>query len=391
MTRLYYDNPYLTSWEAEVIDVVEKEGKFAVTLSQTAFYPEGGGQPSDRGTIDGIQLLDVIEDGGIIYHIHPSKPQSQTVRCEVDFQRRFDHMQQHTGQHILSAVFYNLYSGETSSFHLGEDYVSIDISLPEISDYMLRKVEDTTNDYIYKNLKVKTYIIKPDEVSKLPLRKLPPVADSIRIVEIDGVDYSPCCGTHVRSLGEIGIIKIIKTEKYKGATRVYFKCGKRALLDYQAKQDIVASLSRQFTASEGELIHRGEALSAELKNLSKEVRDLKEKLLGYEAKEIIAASSSNLIVKSFDDKSFEDIQLLSKQIVSLGDYVVILTSTFDRKILLAHSGKSSIHCGKLFKEHLLKYNGRGGGGDRMAQALFADVKDLKSFEKLLVETVKAQL
>jgi alanyl-tRNA synthetase len=387
MEKLYYTNPYLTKWESYVEDVIEKDNKYYVVLSKTAFYPEGGGQPSDFGTIDGIELLGLAEENRVIYHILPAAPKGTTVSCELDFNRRFDLMQQHSGQHLLSSVFFNLYNGKTSSFHLGEDYISIDISLSDVSSELINEIEEKANQYIYKNLEVKTFIIAPEEIDKYPLRKLPPTKEDIRIVEIQDVDFSPCCGTHVARTGEIGIIKIIRHEKYKGITRIYFKCGNRALQDFQTKNDIILSLSKQFSASENEILNRAGALFQDLDATLKTIKESNEKLAYYEAMDIIKASTSNKITASFTDKSFGDIQLLSKHILSQGSYILILASSSDNKILFTHDGSFEINCGKIFKVNLSSFNGKGGGSDRQAQGGFQTAEDMNRFVEFLNSAV----
>jgi alanyl-tRNA synthetase len=406
MEKLYYTTPYLSKWESSVEDVIEKDNKYYVVLYKTAFYPEGGGQPSDFGTIDGVKLLGLTEENGVIYHILPAAPEGSTVYCELDFNRRFDLMQQHSGQHLLSAVFYNYYKGKTSSFHLGEDYISIDISLSDVSSELIKEVEEKANQYIYKNLEVKTFIITPEEIDKYPLRKLPPTKEDIRIVEIQDVDFSPCCGTHVTRTGEIGIIKIIKHEKYKGITRIYFKCGNRALQDFQAKNDIILSLSKQFSASENEILSRANTLVHDLDAAIKAIKDSNEKLAYYEAmdiikdceiavehctpqltEQVIKTSSCNKITRSFTDKSFGDIQLLSKHILSQGSYILILGTSSENKLLFTHDGSFEVNCGKIFKENLASFNGKGGGSDKQAQAGFQTAEDMNRFVEFLKEKI----
>lgn len=389
MEKLFYQDPYLFEFEANIIDIQEKDNKYYIVLDKTAFYPEGGGQPSDKGTIDGIEVIDVVEDDDTVLHILNKKPKDTVVKCIVDKERRLDLMQQHTGQHLLSSVFYNLYDGETSSFHLGDDYVSIDISLSDISQDMLKKVEDITNSYIYRNLDIKSYIVSSDELIRLPLRKLPPVSDNIRIVEIDGMDFSPCCGTHVSTTGEIGIIKLLKTEKYKGVTRVYFKCGKRALSDYQLKLDIVSELSKSLSCPETDLIQRVKSLNSELKNSSKIIKDIKERLISYESKDIVSSASSNVICESFKDKTMDELLILVRQANELGNYIYILSSESDKKLVFAHGEGFDINCGKVFKDHLKEFSGRGGGSDRQAQAGFENLEDMIRFGEFLVKKIKA--
>jgi alanyl-tRNA synthetase len=381
--KLYYENPYLMEWEAKMLDIVERDGKVLVLLDRTAFYPEGGGQPEDRGFIDNAEVLYVFEEDKVVYHVVDKKPDNDSVKCRLDFRRRFDLMQQHSGQHLLSSVFYDYYKGETSSFHLGEDYVSIDISLSEIPEQTIKDVEDKVNEFIYRNLQVKTYFVDKDELSKLPLRKFPKVEEDIRIVEIDGKDYSPCCGTHLRSVGELGVIKIIKTEKYKGATRVYFKCGRRALEDFQLKQDIVMSASKILAVDLEGLQEKVKSILQEYQSNQKQTKELKEKLYSYEAKDIMQKAPRKVIVESFSERSFDEVQGLGRAILESGDYILILSSEADKKLWFAYNGSFDIHCGKIFKENLLKFNGKGGGGEKQAQAAFGDTAKLFEFEEFL--------
>lgn len=381
--KLYYDNPYLKEWAADVLDIVEKNGKYHILLDKTAFYPEGGGQPYDKGYLDNTEVLYVYEEGKNIYQVTDRKPEKNIVSCSLDFERRYDLMQQHTGQHLLSSVFSKSYKGETSSFHLGDDYVSIDISLPEMPENIINDVEQKVNELIYSNLAIKTYMVNNDELNKLPLRKTPKVDEDIRIVEIDNIDFSPCCGTHVKSTGELGIIKIIRTEKYKGITRVYFKCGKRAFGDFQNKQNIVLSLSRLLAVDLESLVDKVKDNNDQLRNNAKEIKELKETLYIHEASEIIKSAGSNIISINFDDRSFDDVQNLGRILVQAGDYLVILSANSDKKLYFAHNGSFDIHCGKVFKENLQKFNGRGGGGDKQAQAGFESVAQLCEFGKFL--------
>lgn len=381
--KLFYNSPFVTEWNADILDIIEKEGKYLVLLDKTAFYPEGGGQPSDSGYIEGIQVLDVFEEGKNIYHIVTERPQKKEVSCKLDYERRYDLMQQHTGQHLLSSVFFDRYKGETSSFHLGEDYVSIDISLADIPEEIAKAVENEVNSLISRNLEIKTYIVDYKELSELPLRKYPKVEEDIRIVEIDKLDYSPCCGTHLSSTGELGLIKILKTEKYKGITRVYFKCGKRAFEDYSFKHNTTLSLGRLLAVDLESLQEKIRLTLEELKESQKEARELKESLYVYEARDIIKVSDSEVIVKNFKDRSFEEVQGLGRIILQSGDYLLILSSLQDNKLWLAHNGNFDMHCGKFFKENLQVFSGRGGGGDKQAQASFENNQKLLEFETFL--------
>ncbi|AFD00466.1 putative metal-dependent hydrolase [Methanocella conradii HZ254] len=381
--RLYCDSPYLEEWQAEVESIVEKGGRYHVVLSRTAFYPGGGGQPSDRGTIDGLAVEDVYEQDGHIYHVLGKPIEKKAVACRLDFSRRFDLMQQHTGQHLLSAVLYRLYGCKTSSLHMGEDELSIDVELPEMSGEMLIAVEDMANEYIYRDLPVVIHCVTAEEASKIELRKAPPKEGKVRIVEITSIDRSPCCGTHVKRTGEIGIVKIVKTEKRGNETRVYFKCGKRALKDYQLKQDIVTGLVRLYRMSESDVLAKAEAAFSQLKNVQKELAEMKDRALRAEATGLASSSKSRIIEKAYSDKSFADIIILAKYIIESGDFIVILGSIPDKRLLFAHSGKFGINCGQTLKEHLPAFKGKGGGKDNWANGGFNALDDMERFSAFL--------
>lgn len=384
---LYYDSPDVKEWQTQVKEIMEKDGKYHVVLEESAFYPGGGGQPSDRGMIDGIPVEDVYEKDGRIYHVLTAKPEHAAVLCKLDAGRRFDLMQQHTGQHLLSSVLYNDYLCKTSSLHMGETEVSIDVSLPDMPAQMIREVEDKANDFIYKDLPVKTHVVTPGEVGRFKLRKVPPSSGTIRVVEIDAIDFSPCCGTHVARTGQIGIIKIVKTEKRGNETRVHFKCGRRALNDYQFEYDIISELSKRYRTEEDEILARVDAQSEQLKNTMKELSDLKGKILRIEAKDMAVSATSKVIQRSFEDKRFDELNALSQYILENGNFIVILSSIPDKRLLFAHNGSFDINCGKVLKEHLPEFNGKGGGKPQWANGGFGSLEDMKRFESFLKEFV----
>lgn len=383
MKKLFYENTYITSWETKIEKVIEKDNKFYVVLEETAFYPEAGGQPGDKGTIAGIGVLDLIEEEGTIYHVLPTLPSDTLVKCQLDEGRRLDLMQQHTGQHLLSAVFFHEYDGKTSSFHLGEDYISIDISISDITSEMVQRVEEKANKIIYENHPINKFVITKEEIVNYPLRKLPPTDEDIRIVEIQDADFTSCCGTHLNTTGEIGIIKIIRHERYKGITRVYFKCGNRALNDYSLKNEALLNLSKLLNAAEYEIVPRAEAVLAELDSTKKELKELKEQLAYFEALELVKSMDKDLVTKTYSDRDFSDIQLIGKHILSMGNYIVILGSELDNRLLYAKEGNFDINCGKVFKESLKDYNGKGGGNEKQAQGGFATKEDMYNFIKFL--------
>lgn len=385
-SRIYYDDPDVIEWEAEVIDVIEENGVYHIALSKTALYPGGGGQPADKGSIDGIPVEGAYEKDDRAYYVLKARPKSGVVRCIIDRAYRKDLMRQHTGQHILSSVF-DAYGGETSSFHLGDEEVSIEISLPDIGPEMLKVVEDKANDIVMGDLPVISHIVTQERANEFSLRKKPPQGDTIRIVDIGGIDFSACCGTHVRRTGEVGIIKIIKAEKTRKQTKVWFKCGSRALMDYQEKHETVMSLSKHYKVPESEVLSRNEAAALQLKELQRELIAVKEKLLVIEAHDIMKSANGKIIRKDFEDKKSADVSFMAKIILDNGSFVLILSSIPEKRLILAHDGEFILDCGKLFKEHLSAFNGKGGGGNKWANAGFTELEDMKKFEDFLMEHI----
>ncbi len=381
--RLYDNSPYLKEWQAEITSVAEKDGKFVITLDKTAFYPGGGGQPSDRGTVAGIAIEDVYEEHGLTYHVLGSRPMDQSVSCKLDFERRLDYMQQHTGQHLLSAILFDRYHWKTSSLHMSVEEVSVDVSAKEIPDDLLKTIEAEVNDRIYANLPVKTHVVGPEEAAQFPLRKAVPHADVIRVVEIESTDFSPCCGTHVTKTGEIGIVKILRTEKRGNETRVHFLCGRRAFGMFQREHEIVSGLVKLYRTTEDKVLQRAEETFTQLRDTQKELTSFRNAGIGIEGKELAQSATSEVIEKSFENYHFDDLNTLSQEILKKGDFIVILSSIPDKRLLFAHNGKFDVNCGQVLKEQLHAFNGKGGGKDKWANAGFASVDDMKRFAAFL--------
>jgi alanyl-tRNA synthetase len=378
--KLYYDSAYLAEWQTSISKTLEREDGYYVVLEETAFYPHGGGQPCDEGHINGIPVLDVISEEDEVLHKLARLPEETKVTCQIDWNRRFDHMQQHSGQHLLSAVCRDLYQAMTVSFHLGTDYATIDVEQPELGPGQLASIENEVNRQIYQNRSIVSYFVTQEEMAHLQLVKQPKVTENIRIVEIKGVEYNACGGTHVSSTGEIGMIKLLKAEKQKGNTRIYFKCGYRALEEFNESLRILGILSSKFKTGKDEIIDRVEKWENEQKLLQAELADLKEKIDGYVVQEMLSSREGNLIAQVFEDKPLKDLQTLAGKLASESDLPVLLATIMENKVIFAHSGSfSALSCGAFFKAHLGKFNGKGGGSDKIAQAGFPTWEDAFAF------------
>ncbi len=274
--KLYLENPYLRQADARIIDKKFENDLYYLKLDKTIFYPHlSGGQPRDEGHINGIPVVDVYEEDNNIIHVIKENIHSDKVRLEINWPRRIDLMQQHTGQHLLSAGFYKLFNGDTVGFHLGSDYVYVDINLAELSWEEAEKIENYVNKIITSDFEIKTSYVDLKDLDKLDLRKDTKLDSNIRIVEIDSIDFSPCAGTHLRNTGELGMIKIRKWKKYKGNIRVEFVCGKRALKDFSWKNQAINDIALLLSSKDSDVYEKVNILYNQKREAEKELRKLR--------------------------------------------------------------------------------------------------------------------
>ncbi|MDD3223948.1 MAG: alanyl-tRNA editing protein [Clostridium sp.] len=385
--KLFYKDPYICSAECEVEDVIEKNDKYEVVLKSTPFYPEGGGQLCDTGYIDGIKVEYVYEKEDTIYHVMKNKPLNKLVKCEVDYEKRIDHTQQHSGEHLMSAAFFKLYNVSNDGFHMGDDYVTIDILMDNMNEDMMKKAEMEVNSYIFRNEPVKTYFRTKEEALKLPLRKPIKAEGKIRIVQMgENIDFVACCGTQVKRTGEVGIVKIIKWERYKGMTRVYIKCGFRALKDYEEKHDNMKALGLKFSIDDSEVLERVEKEIVEKTELKKQVSSLYSKIAEWEAEKLLKNASSKFIIEQYKEEKFDFLNNIYENLKD-SDYILILSSLSDNRMMLAAKDSLGVNCGKIFKEKIKEFDGRGGGSPKRAQASFKDETSMNNF----IEYIKSNL
>lgn len=377
----YYEHPYLQTLQTKIVSGKKQDSGYLVVLEETIFYPTGGGQPHDTGFINDVPVLDVFEKEGIVYHLLAKDPGTKDVSSLLNWERRFDHMQQHTGQHLLSALFLDKYAYTTESFHLGTAYSSIDISAANLSIKEQQAVETAVNTVILDNLPVHFYMAKKEELKDIPVRKLPPQVEEIRIVEIEKIDYSPCSGTHVARTGEIGSLKILKAEKYKGMTRVYFLCGERARQDYSVKHALISELIALLSVPLEDLPQRVADELEQKRELEQEIQRLQNKLLSYQAQEIVAQATTSPLFINLSQGTVEQAQQLAGEIFELGTFSLVIT--VGERLVLTHNLPDFLHCGKLVKQKALPLGGRGGGSKFSAQVYFPLPEQSKEFQDYL--------
>lgn len=391
--RLYNDDSYLKEFDAKIIEVVPYEDKYGIVLDRTAFYPLGGGQPCDIGYLNDADVLEVIEKDGDILHIVNKKLLPGTVRGVINWQRRFDLMQQHTGQHILSECFEKLMSGSTDSFHLGKDIVSIEINIDSFSESDAVHIENMANEVVYSNLPVTAKVVSEEELRRLPLRKQPKVNENIRIVEIGGFDFNPCGGTHVRATGEIGIIKIKNWEKCKGGIKFTFVCGNRALKDYRLQNSIIRAVGEKLSVRDVDIPDAFDRLQNDLKSTQKQLSAAAQELIKYEAeniiKEIPAVGGIRLVSRIYNGRSINDVKLLAQHLTQAPGTIVLLACRNENaQVIFTRSEDLDIDMNNLIKSVFPIIEGKGGGNTRTAQGGGLRTDKLEDFLNAAANLVK---
>ncbi|MBU9712700.1 alanyl-tRNA editing protein [Evansella tamaricis] len=400
-SRLYYKDPYIKNFITTVLkqDQELETNRRYVVLKDTAFYPTGGGQPSDRGTIQNRLVTGVENVNDEIRHYIESPlemEENKEVTCQVDWTRRFDHMQQHTGQHILSAAFVELWDVDTVGFHLGEEISTIDLKVDALLEEDLLKGEELANKIILENRPIETTWVSADELSNYPLRKKPKVSDNIRLVIIPQFDYNGCGGTHPNSTGEVSTIKVLSWERMRGNIRIQFVCGDRVRKVLGRKHQVLQRLTDLLNTPEEELHISVERLLGKEKELIKNIEEKVESLLEYEARELLmnktnynvnpkeATSITSLetntklielpfqvINHTFHNRPIKELQKMAKIMLQRGDRMVILlvNETEDKQIqfFCTRDKKTELNLKKLAPKLLSLINGKGGGKETQIQ------------------------
>jgi alanyl-tRNA synthetase len=375
MTKhMYYEDSYLTEFSATVLETLTVGGKPAVVLDQTAFYPTSGGQPCDTGSLGGVRVAGVEEDAaGRIIHILDAPPAPGQVQGIVDWERRFDHMQQHTGQHILSQAFLGTAHAATLSFHLGQETSTIDLDLAQTDASILNATEDISARVIFENRSVHILNVTREELTSLGVRKESQRDGEIRVVDIEGFDRSPCGGTHVRRCGEIGSILILGSERYKGGTRVEFVCGGRALKAFRKDHETLKELGRLMSAHPHEIPKLADKILQERAGLLREKKHLEEQLLDLEAQDLLHQARKTegaiLVCRSYQDRKLEAVKVLAQKVAAAPGTAAVLFALQDAaQVVVARHPDLPGDCGAIVKQLTGRLGGRGGGKPELAQA-----------------------
>ncbi|MDT5158915.1 MAG: alanyl-tRNA synthetase [Acidobacteriota bacterium] len=402
--RLYYADSHLVEFDARVVSVSQTaDGRACVTLDRTAFYPTGGGQPNDTGTLGAARVVDCVEaDEAFVLHIVEGKlPDSgATVRGRVDWPRRLDHIQQHTGQHILSQAFVELFGAQTRSFRMTTDACEIDVDLSDPSDERIERAIDRANEIIWDDRLVRVHHVTPEEAARMTLRKDSAREGSLRVIEIEGFDFSPCGGTHAGRTGEVGVVAARQWERAKGLVRVTFAAGVRALADYRRANRTARTVAALFSVGREEATEAAARLQEENKHSQRRLRVAEEIAARAEARELLeetlatageathaAAGEATLVVtageethaaaggrlkiiaRTFEGRDGESLRRLAAALAAHACTVALLGSLGEggARLVFARSADTDADMNALMREACRMLGGRGGGRPELAQ------------------------
>lgn len=374
--RLYYKDQYLQNFSARIIETrALPDGRWGLILDRTAFYPEGGGQPGDRGYLNDIEVLEVVEEDGQIVHITPEIPALDARGC-IDWGRRFDHMQQHSGEHILCGAFVKILGAVNTGFHLGQYSSQIDLELNGLSPGEVTAVEREANQIVFADLPIPTLFLQTPELGEYRLRKSPEKDFSrIRLVSIKDFDCCPCGGTHVSSTGQVGLIKIRYWERKKNGVRIDFVCGARALEDYQHKNLLAYELSSRFCVPPQELPAAYDRLQEKQESLLKELAAARKELSRLQAQELYhqgkIIKDCRLVTHQMEEGDPQSLTILAGYLTAYPGAIALLGAANNRLgkgyLTFAAAPGMPLDLGKILKQVLPLIDGRGGGTALMAQ------------------------
>jgi alanyl-tRNA synthetase len=383
--RLYYYDSYLRDFTARIVDTADDRRR--VYLDRTAFYPASGGQPFDLGSLDAARVVEVVDEGERIAHLLDRPLAAGEVHGSIDWARRYDHMQQHSGQHLLSAVFIELYAMDTVSFHLGQEISTIDLTVAAVTPEQVRMVELRANEVVCENRPI--IVSYHDSQQDVGLRKESQREGTLRVVSIDRLDRIACGGTHPRATGEIGCILIRKLEKVRNTIRVEFLCGPRAVRRARADYDALSRVAQAFSSS---LDDAPASVTTQIE-AAREGEKLRRKLAAevavYQGKDLYEATAPDSsgvrrAVRRLPTGSFDDLRGIAQSFTASPQAVFVGVIEDPPSVLLAVSADAGLDAGKALKTALTDAGGRGGGSPRMAQGS-VPAKDL--LEKVLAHVV----
>ena len=369
MKKLYYDSPYIKEFEAEVISCEKGKKGYEVVLDQTAFYPEGGGQPTDTGILGGVKVLQVHEKNGIVTHyLENPLAVGEKVQGTIDWENRFIHMQEHSGEHLVSGLIHERFGYDNVGFHMGADEVTIDFNGPIEWDELM-EIERKANAIIWDNREIYADFPPKEELAALDYRSKKELTGDVRIVKIPGGDVCACCGTHVKYTGEIGLVKFLSMIHYKGGVRISLLCGKRAMADYEKKREEVQKISVMLSAKPTEISSAVEKMKGEIAKLQEKLSECYRGMIEQKVAELEESDKNIYIIeKEFGAQHLR--QLVNRILEEKKGKTVLALSGNREGGFLYIMGSQNEDMRLLSKELNTLMSGRGGGSPQMAQGTF---------------------
>lgn len=397
--RLYYDDSYTLGFNADVIEKTTYKDRPALVLDHTYFFPEGGGQPADTGLINGVPVIDVqIRDSDqAVLHVLDHTLDDSHIEGLIDGNRRTDHMQHHSGQHVLSQALMQVAEANTVSVHMSGDSMTIDVKRTSITPEEWWAVEDMANTVVMENRAVRAWFPDPDELAKLNLRKLPDVVGKVRVIDMGGFDVTACGGTHVSRTGEIGLIKVVRLERRGDTTRLEYKCGGRSLHDYRAKNDVINRLAADLTVGYWEIPDAIQRMQNDARALRAELKAAREQLIDAEAKTLAATASQHgdlrIVARAFEQRDVNDLKLLTQKLTEQPGTVALVALAGDKaQLLFGRANDVHLDMAKLLKGALaVLKSDKGGGRPSFAQGggVPASLPDVTTALRQAEETIRA--
>ncbi|MGL5151479.1 MAG: DHHA1 domain-containing protein [Clostridium sp.] len=399
MEKLYYENKYQREFTSDIEIIEEKNDGFHVVLVQTAFFPGGGGQHCDKGTIEGEEIIEIYEKKGIVYHVVKNKPKKlKRLKCEINWKARFDGMQQHLAQHVLSGCFFKLFNANTQSFHLGREACTVDIA-GFLTEEQIKEVEQLANEIIMENIIVDNFVPTWVELKKLKLRRdLPTTEEEIRIVKIGDFDLNACCGLHPASTLELSLIKIKRWEKHKNATRIEYLSGSRAFEDYINRDEFSKKMCRELSCGEEEALLSISNLKNQIRELLNENKNMSNELVEYKMKDIITEGEAHkgyvLINKVYNKVSPKELSNIATKLTNNENIVALLATINEDKVnVIFTSSKNvkNIKMGDLLKDSITLIDGKGGGSQNLAQGAGKNNNNLEACFEYTLRKIKESI
>lgn len=396
MEKLFYEDQYIKNFIAEIEEIKEVDDKYHVLLNKTAFFPGGGGQYCDLGTIDNIDVIDIYEEDNKIYHILNKKPiRIHKVKCEIDWNRREYGMQHHFGQHVISACFNNEYKAKTIGFHLGNEFATVDIEGYFHEDDMM-KIEKMCNEIIRENIPVEFLTINKKEAKKLKIKDdLSKIDNEVRVVKFGDLDINLCCGVHVKNTLDLRMIKIKRFEKYKKGTRIEFLCGTKAINELLKRDLYLNKICKYLSSNEEDALKGIENLNDKVNKLNKENKRLEDIISSYEIQDMInnaiKIDNKNIVTKIYEDKNMNYINKIGNKIAEYDNMVGLFALKNENRINLLFTCSKNIDdldMNLLLKDSIKLIDGKGGGSKVLAQGGGKDNGNLDSLFNYVLMKIK---